>query len=469
MKKLFDIVPPNFFGVLSSSNREIYFDALIILYSFFKDELNIRVDDYISNLSFYLEDKAFEIESDEEQSENSLTASGKARFIMNRLERAGWIDKEHLDGSFVEILTPRSYAIPILKLLYEIGDDTVDEYGSLVFSTYSGLRQALSEDRTKTYDALLSAKLNTEKLQVSLRALYHAIRNHIRLIIEQNDINFIIEDHFSEYKKMVDRLYHPIKTLDSVFRYMDPIQGLLTDILADDVLLKEMRERAISVRKYEDIEQAEKEIETAIDYILDAYQKFGVIISEIDRKHSAYTKNSIEKIQYLMSADQTIKGKLAALLRAYSKADQNDKAAISYMLEDNIELGRQEYLDEKSLYHKNIRSRRINKDPLPISELDGLEINAEDFLLEQFKNGYPAHRVREYVNSLFIDGKKQISSYELELSGNENFILLMMAVVRQKEHGMNYRVEFSGGKVNRNGYIIPDMIIKLRGADTNVE
>lgn len=30
MKKLFDIVPPNFFGVLSSGNHEIYFDALTI-------------------------------------------------------------------------------------------------------------------------------------------------------------------------------------------------------------------------------------------------------------------------------------------------------------------------------------------------------------------------------------------------------------------------------------------------------
>lgn len=143
MKKLFDIVPPNFFGVLSSGNHEIYFDALMILHSMFKDELNIRVDDFISELSSYLEDKVFEPEADDEPAESSLTPNTKARLIMSCLEKSGWLDKELLEGSFIEIITLRDYAIPILKLLSEIGDETVGEYSSLVFATFSGLKQAL--------------------------------------------------------------------------------------------------------------------------------------------------------------------------------------------------------------------------------------------------------------------------------------------------------------------------------------
>lgn len=469
MKKLFDVIPSNFFGVLSSENHEVYFDALMILYSIFKDELNIRVDDFISELSSYLEDKVFELESDDEQPESSLTPNAKARLVMKRLEKSGWIDKEFLEGTFVEILTPRSYAIPILKLLSEIGNETTDEYSSLVFSTFSGLKQALSEERSKTYEALLSAKANTEKLQVSLRTLYHAIRNHIRIIVEHNDVNLLIDDHFSEYKKMVDRLYHPIKTLDSVFRYMNPIQSLLTDIYADDELLSVMRERAIDVRKYDDDEQADKEIQSAIDYVLDTYQKIGAIISEIDRKHSTYTKNSIEKIGYLMSADQTIKGKIAALLGAYSQADEDDKGKIGDLLESGIEAERQEFFDEKSLYHKNIRSRRVEREPLAISDSGNLDSIADDYLLEQFKNLYPAHRVRAFVESLFIDEQKTINSLDIKIASNKDFILLILAVARQKEHGMKYEIEFHEGKVNRDGYIIPDMTIKKRGAAGNVE
>jgi hypothetical protein len=469
LKKLFDVVPPNFFGVLSSGNREVYFDALMILHSMFKDELNIRVDDFISELNSYLEDKVFKLEPDDEPVEGNLTSNAKARLIMSHLEKSGWIDRELLEGSFVEIITPRSYAIPILKLLSEIGDDATEEYSSLVFATFSGLKQALSEDKAKAYEAVLSAKANTEHLQYSLRTLYHAIRNHIRQIIDQNNVNWLIQDHFGEYKKMIDRLYHPIKTLDSVFRYMDPIQSLLVDIYADDMLLHSMREHAMDIRKYDDIGQADKEITSAIDYVLDTYQRIGSIVGEIDRKHSAYTKSSIEKIQYLMSADQTIKGKLAALLGIYSRADDNDKETVGTLLESHIEIDQQGFFDEKSLYHKNIRSRRIEKEPLPIIETDHLGHIVEDFLLEQFKNGYPTHRIKAFVDSLLAGGRAEISADEIEITGNEDFILLILAVVRQNDQGMDYKIQFSEGKVNRNGYVIPGMIIKRKGTAANVE
>lgn len=82
--------------------------------------------------------------------------------------------------------------------------------------------------------------------------------------------------------------------MDSVHRYMGPIQSLLTDILADESLMKTMRDRAISIKKYEDEAEASEEIIKAIDYILDAYQTVGDLVSNIDRKHNTYTKkNSI--------------------------------------------------------------------------------------------------------------------------------------------------------------------------------
>lgn len=113
--KLFDVVPGNFFSILSSGNREIYFDALMILHEMFKFELNIRVDDYIASLISILEDQVFELEEDDVLQESGLTLSGKARLILDHFTKTGWVDKEFLDGSFIEIITPRSYAIPVTQ------------------------------------------------------------------------------------------------------------------------------------------------------------------------------------------------------------------------------------------------------------------------------------------------------------------------------------------------------------------
>ena len=121
--KLFDVVPDKFFSILSSRNRVIYYDALMVLHDMFRFELNIREDDFVASLVSILEDKVFEVEEEDEVQESSLTVSGKARILLNRLIRTGWIDQEFLDNTFIKILTPRTYAIPVLKMLSELGEE----------------------------------------------------------------------------------------------------------------------------------------------------------------------------------------------------------------------------------------------------------------------------------------------------------------------------------------------------------
>lgn len=467
--KLFDVVPENFFSILSSANRELYFDALMILHEMFKFELNIRVDDYISSLISILEDRAFELEEDDEAQESGLTLSGKARLILNRFVKTGWVDKEFLDGSFIEIVTPRNYAIPVMKLLSNLGNNSLQEYNSLVFATFSGLKQVKTENESHIYEAVLSARSNTEQLQYALRTLYHGIRGFLRGIVEQQDVNLLLQNHFGEYKKMSDRIYHPIKTMDSVHRYMGPIQSLLTDILADEALMKTMRARAMSIKKYEDEAEADEEIIKAIDYVLDAYQTVGDLVSEIDRKHSIYTKSSIEKIQYLMTADQTIKGKLAELLKTYASMMDDKRDQLGDIMEKTIRINRQEFLDAQSLYHKNVKSRRIDRAPLAIEPDDSFADLAERYLLEQFKNGYPAARIRAFVDDLFAKGASRIEAKDIQISCDSDFILLILAVIRQNDRGMPYSVKMGEGRVWRNGYAIPNMTIFKKGLTNHVE
>lgn len=466
---LFDTIPSNFFSVLASGNKEIYVDALMRLHQMFKFELNIRVDDYLSSLVSLLEDKAFIPEEDDEISEHSSNPSGKARLILNRLVKTGWVDKEFLDGSFVEIITPRNYAIQVIKLLSELSNPSSQEYNSLVFATYSSLKQAKNEHQSQMYEAVLSAKSNTEQLEYELRSLYHGIRGYLRNIQEQSEVNLLLKNHFEEYKRMADRIYHPIKTMDSIHRYMAPIQNILTDILADGELMSSMRERAMAIRKYEKSEDAQHEIISAIDYVLDVYQSVGGIINEIDRKHSTYTKSSIEKIQYLMTADQSIKGKLVELIKTYATASGNTRTELGEMLERNIRVNRQEFIDGRSLYHKNIRNRRINTEALEIVKSEGFSDSAMASIIEKIKNGYPVARIRAYVDTLFSNGASSVRSEEIPISSDTDFILLILAIIRANESGTNYKVQMNQGRIECNGYKIPAMIISQKESKRHVE
>jgi hypothetical protein len=290
-----------------------------------------------------------------------------------------------------------------------------------------------------------------------LKSLYHGIRGHLRQIQEQSDVNLLLQNHFEEYKQMADRIYHPIKTMDSVHRYMAPIQEILSDILGDEELMSGMRQRAVSVRKYEHEEDADREIISAIDYILDIYQSIGGIVNEIDKKHSTYTKSSIEKIQYLMTADQSIKGKLVELLKAYTtSATVIEKERVGRLLEEKIRVNRQEFIDGKSLYHKNVRSRRVTSTSLAVSNEDGFSDGAMAKMLDQISNGYSLSRIRSYVLNLFKD-MDIIHSEDITIGNDSDFILLMLAVIRAGERGMNYRVQTDEGTQITNGYKIPNM------------
>ena len=466
---VFDVLPGNFFSVLVSTNREMYVEALLLLHQMFQFELNIKVDDYISALISLQEDKEFVPEEDDEIQEGSLTFSGKARLILSRFVKTGWVEKEFLDGSFIEIITPQPYAIPVMKLLSELESGGVQEYNSLVFATYSGLKQASSEHTDQMYEAVLSAKSNTEQLQYQLHSLYHGIRSYLRGIENQSDINDLLQNHFEDYKKMSDKIYHPIKTMDSVHRYMVPIQNLLMDALGNPDLMQAMCDRAMTVKKYDNSEDAHADIVSAINYVLDAYQSVGGTITEIDRKHSTYTKSSIEKIRYLMTADQTIKGKLAQLLKSYATSDGAPKDLIGSMMERNINVNRQEFLDGNSLYHKSVRSRRIDTTPLKEELSDELSAEIMNGMMDQIKNGYPLSRICAYVDHLFIDGKSEISSENVIINEDSEFILLLLSVLRAHDPKVTYSIDLDDVMVERNGYRIPRMIIRKKEIHNHVE
>jgi F0F1-type ATP synthase delta subunit len=467
--RLFEIVPANFFSILASGNREIYYNALMLLHESFQTELNIRLDDFRSALIAHLEDEVFELEEDD-RVEGSLTPTNKATILINKLIKTGWVEKEYLDSSFIEILTPKNYAIPMMKLLSELGDTSLQEYNSLVFSTYSALQLASKrENYDQMYEAVLAARKNTEQLSDMLRTFYHSIRGFTRALVDQGDVNELLKNHFGEFIELSDRIYHPIKTMDSFYRYQSPIQSMLTGIYANESMLNAMRKRAMSVKKHADQEEADHEIFAAIDYTLDAYRSLGGIINEIDKKKSVYTKSTSEKIRYLLSADQTIKSKLAEILKSYANADEDGKETIQALLERHIEANRQEVFDSAALFHRSIRSKRVDKDPVEIVENKSLDGVAEEYLLAQIKNGFPLKRIRAFIDGLFADGQTSVTTADIHLESDTDFILLMLAVIRQHDVGMGYHIDIEDTRTDLGGYIVPDMTITRKKATNHVE
>lgn len=459
---LFETIPGNFFSILSSKNKEIYVDALMLLHRLFQNELNIETSDFIPALVGLLENRVYELEDDDEITEGGLTLSGKARLILNRFVTTGWIERENMDGSFKEVITPRAHAIRVIQMLFDLTNDRTKEYNSLVFSTYSGLKEARENQQNQMYEAVLNAKSNTEKLVYELKTLYHGIRGYIKKIQGQRDINILLRDHFDEYKALVDRIYHPIKTMDSVYRYMAPIMEILTGVLGIPEMMDQMKKRAITIRSYENEEEAGREIINAIDYVLDIYRNLGTIVYEIDKKHSNYTKLSVDTIRYHMSADQTISGKLVTLLKEFTVSGDSMKVKILGLMEQKVRTNRQEFLDGHSLWHRNIKSRRSSARALTINDAERLSEEEAGQMLKFMRNDYSLQHVRLFMDRLFGD-KDSVSTGEIEVSDDREFLLLLLAAIRAGERNTSFKVQAGTGSLRINGYGIPQMVFTRKG------
>lgn len=462
--KVFDVIPADFFSVLVSPNRDLYVDALMKLYEMFNLEINIKLKEYINEIELLLEDREYFIEdNDADEEEGIESPRGKARLIERRFEKTGWIEREFLDGSFVEIITPNPYSIMVMRMLKSLTDDRVSEYNSLVFSTFSALNQAKNENRDRMFEALIVAKNNTEKLDYELRTFYHGIRGYLRIIRENSDVNLLLKNHFEEYKKISDRVYHPVKTMDSIFRYSGPIRSILLDLHYDEELLGEMTTKALSTKAYNNDDEVREEILSTIEKIIDSYNSISLLMDEIDAKHSSLTKQSIDKIRYVMSADQSIKGKLIDLLKAYASADDAHSEEIATMLESNVNVNRQEYIDNGSFYHKNIKSRRLNLPPQPIEENEDIEKEILEAVVEKLKGGYSETRVKSFIDNIFSGGKTQVDSKEIEINNDTDYILTLLSVVSAVKGRYGYAIKLGRDYVSKNGYKIPEFVLYKGG------
>ena len=153
---LFDRLPSNLFSILVSKNKALYAEALFVLRKAFKQHMTISKSDLVAMLiasldeallDLDLEAEQLEFEETEEELKSGPGQSATAHLILRRLMATKWIEVEYLPDSFEEIITLPDYTIKILDLLYSLTDDSVREYNSYVYSTYSALRTADTEER----------------------------------------------------------------------------------------------------------------------------------------------------------------------------------------------------------------------------------------------------------------------------------------------------------------------------------
>ena len=470
--RLFDFVPQNFFSILSSKNKDIYAMALIVLHkSLQTEEMSIKKEDYIRVLKEKANDIINELDLDSEEEleedirESLLSVPSKIAFVVRRLEETGWIETELRTDTFDEYIILPTYSIQMLNMLNNIVSEQETAYSSMVHQTYIDLKYEDEKPDEFMYATLYRVYENTKNLKVELITLGHQIRMFQNRLGRSFTTNDILHDHFDEYKvRISDKLYHPLKTFDSVTKFKRPIINILQKWLRDEEIRSRIVMQAIMYGRNKAKDEVEADIIEKINYICDMYEQINLMVAEIDDKHSEYTKSSATKIIYLNNSDKSIKGHLETIFKAYAKANMDGKGLANILsnMQQSINVTHQGFIDPESITLPIIRNARIDYEPMQI--INTAE-EAGDYMMEAFlreaESSYTDEMIYEFMQRAF-QGQDELLISEVPLPNFEAFVLVILGTLKKDDDKCFYEVIQEEGKLVSQGYVLPNIKFKRK-------
>ncbi len=457
MKKLFSIIPQNFFNPLSSPNREIYADCIFSIYNSYKSELSYGVnkENIISILTEYFDSIKIDISFEEDTPKDSRS---RALFILRYLEDCGWLCTEP-EKNYQENIVLQEYAIPFIRTMIESVKNEETEYAGHISQIHAILQN--EELYAKPYEYILkNVSVNTEKLISSLKKLNVSIKRHIDRQTQKLEWNEIL-DLFNVYKdEIISKSYMRLKTSENISRFRISITKNLDKLSEDQNILNKLIENYKEIEQENDDEIARNQIFLMINDVKSSFFNLDKIIAEIDRKHRFYITNAVSRAKFVLSSDTNQEGKINQILRYFA---ENEESKID--INDYLTIFPQNYICEESIRTYISKRKLANIESVSDSECiskEEREKKRRDEVNRQ-KNRIYLKKIDEYVQKLLLN-RMEMQAKDLPLNERKEFLYAIYIKIYgqiskvYKIENMNDRVktenyEFSNFKIirrNRN-------------------
>lgn len=410
---IFDEVDENLFRPLTGINKRKYVDILTLiwerckrqpLYAIEKSTIFDMVEEYFNGL-----DEQVEFDIEEEIEGNMTDARSIAGSFIRRLKDTGWIIEK--EGEYEEEfkLAVNYKVVPLLKSFQDIINPKITTYKGKLFKIYS-LFEHISEQGSPYEGVLKEASEDFDNLNQALRSLSASIEDHINNLTQGKKPEEILE-LFGKYEEnIVVGSYHRFKTNDNLYYYksslddsLDKCESDLFDALILDYMDAEHVDKTEAVLK---IKQLITKVRMDIGEMED-------LMRNIDDRHIIYRTRAVQRAQFLLLSDGSVKSKINNLLQYYASQIETkedlyeEDETICY---DVFQVFSQNYFDSSSLAMP-IKKRRSSPIELMavIDELD-MELVAEKRLkmMEYIRNALTSENVNTFAKDI-LQGKTAVS------------------------------------------------------------
>lgn len=421
--EIFNIVPDNFFSVLSSPNKIIYMRIISLIYSLVQNGLSYGIDkeilvdeieDYLNSTNFYVVDEEEEIKNNRD----------KANFFIRRLIDTGWIHSDNT-ADYRLIINFHDYAIKILESFIKIANKESLEYQGNIISIYT-----LLYSNEKSGVVIKQVYENTKGLISGLKNLNSNIVIYINRLTKQKTPEEIVEELFGNYTKdIIDKSYHRLKTSENISKYRPKIINKLKENLENNLFIEEAATFYREAEEIESLEEAIARVKEIINSIIDAFEELDDIIDDIDKKNAKYIKAAVTRAKFLLNntRDMTglIKGILSYVSERYKELDLKLSSDYLEEITDLFTLYSYNYIDETSLYTANEGKKSFKP-----NKIEKVSLSKEDRAkkIAEFKKKQEKQFSIKKVNKIVLDilqDRDSFNTKEIKINSIDDFIKII--------------------------------------------
>lgn len=454
MKRLFDILPADFYKPLTSKYRQEYADCILRIFNAFKPEISYGVNREIvvKELTDYFESDDVEMSFDDETYVSD--AREKANGVIAMLKKCGWLEYEQETDHQINVVLCE-YAVPVIESMNRIIREEEAEYQGIISQIHASLQN--EELYGKPYELIIrGVQENTDRLLSELKKLNASIKRHMDKQTNDMDADEIL-DHFFEYHKNIgSKAYLRMKTSENISYFRTAIIERIERIMESSDIMDRAVAGYMEVEETEDADLAYDRVIAMLMDIKSAFYRLDDIIEEIDRKHARYMRSAVMRARFLLATGNNLEGKLSRILDLYVKRMNGEEEGAEETYRELFSMYPQSYLSPESL-----QTIPVTKKLGVINNFsDGMGMSEEERLLYKEalrvrnRSRFSRKNINEYVAGL-LGERESLPVTEVPLECARDLIRIIYISIYAGNRSNNYIIKRNGQRVEMNGYSLP--------------